>query len=204
MKRISALFTTVAVILSLFSSAAATKESKGITGVEFAQLFIDNCYNDVNDLTTNETIQSRLIVGESINIYNENDELIGFCMDLQRDQQPSGYIVVKFTDKGPMIEEFVTEIGALNLYNNIVEKSKLAVQTADKKLYGFGPMEYYVPVQEQGETIYTDYATQKYTQTEFNIIKQNYGKQAARLKNRTLDDWIDEYNQKMRNETKRL
>ncbi len=134
-------------------------EGRGVTAVEFAQGFIDEYEPD-----------KHLIAGESINIYNDNDMVIGFCIDLLKDGEPSGYVVIKLTEEGPIVEEFAVEEGTPNLYDSITSKapvSRSVAMNAEKKLYGFGPTEYVVPMQESGETVYIDYTGEKLSEKDY-------------------------------------
>ena len=174
MKKFRTVFVVLTLVCSLFMNSFAYMPSdvqsydEGVTAIEFAQGFIDGIEPNKD-----------FVAGESINIYDQNDMLIGFCIDLFKDEEPSGYVVIKLTEAGPVVEEFATEAGVSNLYDCIADSDTTSEEFADKKLYGFGPMEYVVPKEADGETVYIDNTGEKFTEEEYDFIVEEWEQEQA-------------------------
>ena len=140
----------------LMGSAAEPEQTVSMTPAQYAQKFI-------NEVRPN----GGFVTGDTIAIYNEDDLLSGFNVELMKDNGPSGYVVIKFTEEQkPVISEFAVEPGTTNLYDTIADKkisetattrSALSVEKpANKKLYSLGAYEYCAVLEQGDEEIYTD------------------------------------------------
>ena len=100
--------------------------------------------------------------GETVDIYNEDDLHSGYCVELQRNSQPSGYAVIRFDEQGPIISEFVTESNVENIYDEIAKKGNDNLQNPDQKIiYSYGINEYIIEQKRNGEEIFLDLSGQE-------------------------------------------
>lgn len=91
---------------------------------------------------------SNLDVGEVITFLDENNELSGYCVDLEDDGMPNGYVIVKFSDNQPVVSEFCVESGAENPYKEIMKQSNINEDEV-KAYYSIGPNDYHVYAPEK-------------------------------------------------------
>lgn len=96
-----------------------------------------------------------LEVGEIIPVYNESDALIGFSISYVLDNNPYGYINLDFT-KENHVSDFSIFKGENSIYNILaidINKQN-SFRTIEKKLYSFGGLQYAIPFDENGETVF--------------------------------------------------
>lgn len=162
-----------------------------ITPAEYAKSFID-IVTPENDLTADEIIE----------IYDENENLSGYCVSLYDNNLENGYVVIKFSNNNPVISEYSIGKGVKNIYYNIAEKvdediSGEVEPSGEKKIYSFEPNNYNVGfLSKDNEVIIGSYEEKIETTREFKEykeiskqrnreIKENY---IAKNKNQTTAD----------------
>lgn len=138
----------------------------------YVQSFIDVVEPDGNFST-----------GETIDIYNEEDLHSGYCVELQRSSQPSGYAVIRFDEHGPIISEFVTESNVENIYDEIAKKGNNSSQNPNQKIiYSYGINEYIIKQERNGEEIFLDLSGQELSAEEASEKKEDAKHLKAQMK----------------------
>lgn len=145
MKKFFALLVTVTICVSVFSfsgSASVDTLDGKLTPAEYAVSFI-NAVNPELELQAEETV----------NIYDENNLLSGYCVSLIQNGNPYGYVVIKYIQDEPVVSEYVVEKDVSNIYNELETKNSSDYQKAEKlastdntekKIYSFEPNDYYI------------------------------------------------------------
>lgn len=163
MKKICSVFLVLALTVTSLFVPSVSSESTGITPAMYVQSFIDVVEPDKNFTT-----------GETVEIIDENDNLAGFCVSLLRNSHPSGYVVVRFDEQGPIVSEFVTECNVGNLYDEIAGKGDPVLKNSERKvLYGCGIDEYVIEQERNGREVFLDHTGQEFGLREFNNRKEN-------------------------------
>lgn len=174
-KRIISILLAVTICMASYCGLGSGIRDKQVTPAEYAQSFIDAVAPE-QDLQTAETVE----------IYNEEDLLSGFCVSLTKDLAPHGYVVIRFQkdENGktvPVVAEYSPEEGVENIYNEILKDDRqelpktarvMALSVQNKKMYSISPNEYSVPVQENGEIKYANFMSDKVSEQEFEAQKE--------------------------------
>lgn len=114
-----------------------------------------------------------MIATETVEIYNEDGLLSGFCVSLERDNQPSGYVVIQFNANEPVISEYTTDENAKNIYDEILKTTNRADTQSEKKIYSFLPNEYVIPQNENGQEIYVGFSGEILDADAFELSKED-------------------------------
>lgn len=80
--------------------------------------------------------------GEILVIYNENDAVGGFCVDILDGAQDNGYVIVKFANNEPVISEFCIEPNINNPYEEIINDA--GITDTALRYYSIGPNDYHI------------------------------------------------------------
>lgn len=174
-KRIISFLVAFSICVASYCSMGAGNSQVGVTPAEYVQSFMNTTDPD-----------KKLLAGETIEIYDENDELSGFCVSLTKDGGANGYVVIKFYEDEdgavkPVVSEFCSEQGVENIYQEIVQDERQEITPAaeaaalnrqEKKIYSLGPNEYSVEVTQDGEPVYANYTAPLMTKEEFKEQKK--------------------------------
>lgn len=102
-----------------------------INAAKYAISFVNNIYENLG-------FES----GEVITFYNEIDTISGYCIDIMKDNEPNGYVVIKFSENKPIISEFCIESGVENPYKEIIEQYNISEDNV--VFYSIGSNEYQI------------------------------------------------------------
>ena len=94
----------------------------------------------VNAVSKNKNIE----IGDVNQLYDENENINGFCVDLIDNGESSGYVIVKFADNNPVVSEYAIEKGIKNPYNQILSKNNLDEYVENYRLYSIGINDYQI------------------------------------------------------------
>lgn len=142
MKRFISFFLSVLLCFSLSPNAKATNTTSSfpidrilaqnaINSADFALSFVANLYPGTN-----------WCAGNVITIYNENDAVGGFCIDIINGTQKNGYVVVKFANNEPVVSEFCIEPNVNNPFTEIIEQ--VGIDNNSLRYYSIGPNDYHI------------------------------------------------------------
>ena len=126
---------------------------------------------------------------ESIQIYDEEDLLSGFCVSLKKNETPSGYVVIKFTQDGePVVSEYAVDENMEDVYDEIeqtVEKTKgkkpKKKNKEEKKLYSFTPNDYFISANEGNNETFFDNTGKEMSKEDFKAFKKEMKKQKKEM-----------------------
>ncbi|KIR01179.1 hypothetical protein P261_02862 [Lachnospiraceae bacterium TWA4] len=155
-----------------------TNLSTSVFAMENASLVIQNKIKSINEVNiksyTSEFINSmyndlNFKLGKVITIYNEDDDISGYCIDVMKENSHNGYIVVKFSNNKPVISEFAIESEIENPYDQIIKNSKIT--NKELKFYSIDANEYQV-LDKKSKLVY-DFNLNKSTEKDFKKYKEN-------------------------------
>lgn len=115
----------------VFVSQEEIKKTNEKNIAKYAESFVHSAY---------ETTEFE--VGNVITMYNEDDNISGYCVDVNRKGVQNGYVVVKFCENEPVISEFCIGDNVKNPYDDIIAESQLDAENL--VFYSIGANEYHI------------------------------------------------------------
>lgn len=175
-KFISCLLATVLCLTIPLTSLAAEvhlqddiKQQNKINASKFAESFVEMMFNDPS-----------LDAGNINVIYDERDEISGYCVDIDKESTEYGYVIIKFNNNEPVVSEFCVEPGAINPYEYIIDSEE--IENRELKYFSLSANEYQIYDVNKKITNCTD--NRRLTNREFNNYKNEVKK--AKEKNKSI------------------
>lgn len=152
----------------VFVSQEEIKKNNEKNIAKYAEGFVNSTY---------ET--SEYVAGNVITMNNEDDNISGYCIDIEKNGVQNGYVIVKFCDNEPVISEFCIEPNVKNPYDEIMVESQL--EDGNLVFYSIGPNEYHVYSSREKKV--TGLRKEVISEKEYNEYKtrvKNFKKEASR------------------------
>lgn len=106
-------------------------EQNRINASSYALSFVETFTEDVGYMS-----------GDTITMLSASDGIAGFCVDIYKNSQQYGYVIVKFVNNEPVISEFCLEEGILNPYATMLCDYDL--QGRNLQFYSIGANDYQI------------------------------------------------------------
>lgn len=106
-------------------------EQNRINAASYALSFVETFTEDVGYMS-----------GDTITMLSASDGIAGFCVDIYKNSQQYGYVIVKFVNNEPVISEFCLEEGILNPYATMLCDYDL--QGRNLQFYSIGANDYQI------------------------------------------------------------
>lgn len=188
------LFLTFSYLLPISATESSTtkilEEIKIVNEVNIAKYaisFVDSLYD-------NKNFES----GNVITLYDENDNISGYCIDILTNNEHNGYVIIKFSDNEPIVSEFAIHPGIKNPYDQIIENSGLSRENL--VFYSVGANEYQVLDQKENivyvfedeslsESEFIEYIENYNISTQYNIMETRINETEPVVNYSSLDGW---------------
>lgn len=119
----------------------------------FAEDFVNNGLNKQNEINVSKYVKEfvniisenkNLEIGDIKQLYDENEDIIGFCVDLMDGGESNGYVIVKFSNNNPVVSEFAIDRGIKNPYIQLLSNNNVKDTIENFRLYSIGANEYQI------------------------------------------------------------
>lgn len=128
---ISMMGNVVSASASGFTSKNDIAKQNEVNIAKYADSFVESIYPKGEHTT-----------GDVTTMYNEDDAVSGYCIDILVGTIPNGYVVVKFANNNPVVSEFCLEPTVTNPYKEIIKHYD--IKSENLRYYSIGPNEYHV------------------------------------------------------------
>lgn len=141
------------IMKKIFSIILAIALLFGISTNVFAEDFANNELNNQNKINVSKYVKEfvdtvsknkSLEIGDIKQLYDENEDIIGFCVDIMDDGESNGYVIVKFSNNIPVVSEFAIDEGINNPYIQLLSNNNVNAPIENYRLYSIGANEYQI------------------------------------------------------------
>lgn len=149
------------------------EQNNKLNASQFAESFVEMMFEDP------------YLDAENVNvIYDENDEISGYCVDIDKENTEYGYVIIKFNNNEPVVSEFCVEPGAINPYEYIIDSE--GIENEELKYFSLSANEY--QIYDANKKMATGTDSRNLTNREFSDYKNKVKKDKENKRNRSTFD----------------
>ena len=200
MKKFLAFLLVAVLLISMMGSVVSASASDFASGKDIAKRNEINVAKYADSFVESIYPKSEYTTGDVTTMYNEDDAISGYCIDIMIGTTPNGYVVVKFVDNNPVVSEFCLEPRITNPYKEIIKH--FDVKSENLRYYSIGPNEYHVCDLTNGKVLgfsndvvnVSDFESYKNAVKQYKVKMASQTEEASRdgeeyLNYSSLDGW---------------